>query len=64
MVPRDRRRGNGRKLKHREFRLNMRKNTFTLRVTEPWNRLSGEVVDFPPLEIIKIRLDKVLCSLQ
>jgi len=52
----DRTRGNGHKLKQR-------KNFFTLRVTEPWNRLPRGVVDSPSLEIFKTRLDKVLCSL-
>jgi len=50
---------NGHKLKHR----NMRKNFFTLRVTEHWNRLPREVVECPSLEIFKTRLDAVLCSL-
>jgi len=41
----------------------MRKNFFTLRVMEPWNRLPRGVVESPSLEIFKTRLDEVLCSL-
>jgi len=63
VVPSDRTRGSGHKLKHRKFRLNMRKNFFPLRVMQHWNKLPREVVDSPPLEIFRTRLEKVLCSL-
>jgi len=63
VVPSDRTKGNGHKLKHGKFRLNMRKNFFPLRVMEYWNRLLREVVESPSLEIFKTHLDKVLCSL-
>ncbi|KFV84305.1 hypothetical protein N308_09901, partial [Struthio camelus australis] len=51
---------NRHKLKHRKIHLNIRKNLFTLRVTEHWNRLPREVVDSPSLEIFKSYLDRVL----
>jgi len=63
VVPSDRTRGSGHKLKQRKFQLNMRKNFFPLRVTEYWNRMPGGIVDSPSLEIFKPHLGEVLCSL-
>ena len=63
VVPSDRTRGNGHKLKPRKLQLNLRKNFFPLRVTEPWPRLPREAVESPSLEIFQTRLDAVPCSL-
>jgi len=64
VVPSYRTRGSGHKMKQRKFQLNVRKNFFPLRVTEPWNRLPrGEAVESPSLERFKACLYAVLCSL-
>ncbi|KAK4830735.1 hypothetical protein QYF61_013185 [Mycteria americana] len=55
--------GNGHKLKHRRFPLNIRKHFLTVRVTEHWHRLPREVLESPSLEISKNRLDAVLGNL-
>jgi len=59
----DRTRGNGCKLKEGRFRLDIRKELFTVRVVRPWHRLPREAVDAPSLEVFKARLDGALSNL-
>ncbi|KFQ79622.1 hypothetical protein N335_03533, partial [Phaethon lepturus] len=54
---------NGHKLKHRKFHLKIRKCFFTVRVTEHWQKLPREAVEYPSLQILKSHLDKVPNSL-
>jgi len=51
--------GNGNKMKHKKFHLITRKNLFTLRVAENWNKLPRRVVESPSLELFKTHLDEI-----
>ena len=62
-LDKNRTRGNRQELQHGKFHTGMRKNSFTVRVTEHWNRLSREVVESPSTEIFKTHLDAYLCDL-
>ena len=55
--------GQWHKLERRKFYANIRKNVFTVWVTEHWNRLSREIVESPSLEIFKTCLDAFLYNL-
>lgn len=59
----NRTRSDGLKLERRMFCTNIQKNFFMIRGTEHWNRLPGEMVKSPSLEIFKACLDAYLCAI-
>ncbi|KFV51823.1 hypothetical protein N328_01408, partial [Gavia stellata] len=54
---------NGHKFKYIQFHLNTRKHFSTVRVVKLWNRFPREIVESPPLEILKSQLDMVMGNL-
>ena len=54
--------GNDFKLKEERFRLDIRKNYFTIRVVKNQNRFPREVVDTPSVETFKTRLYQALSN--
>ena len=59
----NRTRRNGLKVEHRRFCTNVQKNLFIVRVTEHWNQLPREVVEFHSMEIFKVCLDTFVSDL-
>ena len=48
------------KMCQERFRLDIRKNFLTEKVVKYWNRLTGEVVESPSLEVFKKYVDAML----
>ena len=61
-APNDNKKGNGLKLHQGRFRLDIRRNFFTGRVLQHWNRLPRDVVESPSLKVLKKPVDLGLSS--
>jgi len=59
----DRMKRNGLKLKEGRYRLDTRRNFFTVRVVRHWHRLPREAVAATSLAVFKARLDEALSNL-
>ena len=59
-VKTNRMKSNGFKVKNGRFQQDIRRKVFTWSVGRHWNRLPREVVDSPPLEMYKARLDNLV----
>lgn len=57
---RDRTEKNSFKLEKNRFRLFIRKNFFTIKVLQDWNRLLRKIIDDSSLEIFSVMLDWAL----
>lgn len=53
LVSMERMHGNGSKLKHGRFRLDIGKHFFTKRVIKHWNRFPREAIDIPSLSVLR-----------
>jgi len=63
LLPRDRTKINGHKLKYGKLHKNIRKSFLAVRVLRHWNRLPSETAESPSWEVIKTQTDMVPSNL-
>ena len=59
----ERTRGNSLKMVKQRFKKEIRKNQFSLKITNIWNSLSNDIVMAKNLNILKLRLDRMWSGL-